>query len=98
MRVGLWHLGQSVDFVVSITFLRSPVFAIFAMCRVFLLQGCLCHSSAGADGFNGAVMSCLPTQLNCLEGAGLAPFSLHEAADTGSVGSSVSLKAHSLRG
>jgi hypothetical protein len=25
----LEHLGQSVDFVVSITFLRSPVFAIF---------------------------------------------------------------------
>ena len=29
--VGLLHLGQSVDFVVSIIFLRSPVFAIFAM-------------------------------------------------------------------
>jgi hypothetical protein len=43
MRVGLLHLGQLVDFVVSITFLRSPVFAIFAICRVFLLQGgCLC--------------------------------------------------------
>src|SRR5581483_1344180 len=38
MRVGLLHLGQSVDFVVSITFLRSPVFAIFAMGRVFLLR------------------------------------------------------------
>jgi hypothetical protein len=25
------HLGQSVDFEVSITFLRSAVFAIFAM-------------------------------------------------------------------
>jgi len=31
MRVGLPHLGQSVDFVVSITFLRSAVFAIFAI-------------------------------------------------------------------
>jgi hypothetical protein len=30
-RVGLPHLGQSVDFVVSITFLRSAVFAIFAI-------------------------------------------------------------------
>jgi hypothetical protein len=39
MRVGLLHLGQSVDFVVSISFLRSPVFAIFAMAWVFLLQG-----------------------------------------------------------
>jgi hypothetical protein len=37
MRVGLLHLGQSVDFVVSITFLRSPVFAIFAIGGVFLL-------------------------------------------------------------
>src|SRR3954462_7988895 len=31
MRVGLPHLGQSVDFVVSISFLRSAVFAIFAI-------------------------------------------------------------------
>jgi hypothetical protein len=31
MRVGLEHLGQSVLLVVSISFLRSPVFAIFAM-------------------------------------------------------------------
>ena len=37
MRVGLLHLGQSVDFVVSITFLRSPVFAILAICGVVLL-------------------------------------------------------------
>src|ERR1017187_221898 len=78
MRVGLLHLGQSVDFVVSITFLRSPVFAIFAMGRVFLLRGVSLHTSAGADGFNGAVMSYLSTQLDCMEGAGLAGFSLHE--------------------
>src|SRR5882762_3327813 len=31
MRVGLPHLGQLVDLVVSISFLRSAVFAIFAM-------------------------------------------------------------------
>ena len=31
--------GQSVDFVVSITFLRSPVFAILAIGGVFLLLG-----------------------------------------------------------
>jgi hypothetical protein len=31
MRVGLPHFGQSVLFVVSIIFLRSAVFAIFAM-------------------------------------------------------------------
>lgn len=31
MRVGFEHLGQSVLLVVSISFLRSPVFAIFAM-------------------------------------------------------------------
>src|SRR6266446_5729984 len=31
MRVGLPHLGQSVLFDVSMTFLRSPVLAIFAI-------------------------------------------------------------------
>jgi hypothetical protein len=46
MRVGLPHLGQSVDFVVSITFLRSPVFAIFAMGWVFLLRKVSLHSRA----------------------------------------------------
>jgi hypothetical protein len=40
----LLHLGQSVDFVVSITFLRSPVFAILAMGRVFLLLGLSLHT------------------------------------------------------
>ena len=34
MRVGLLHFGQSVDFVVSIAFLRSPVFAILAISDV----------------------------------------------------------------
>jgi hypothetical protein len=56
MRVGLLHFGQSVDFVVSITFLRSPVFAIFAMIRVFLLLGLSLHTVAVATGFNGAVL------------------------------------------
>jgi hypothetical protein len=55
MRVGLEHFGQSVDFVVSITFLRSPVFAIFAMGSVFLLVGLSLHTRTGiACGFNGA--------------------------------------------
>src|ERR1700675_5018844 len=31
MRVSLPHLGHAVDFVVSMTFLRSAVFAIFAI-------------------------------------------------------------------
>jgi hypothetical protein len=57
MRVGLLHLGQSVDFVVSMIFLRSPVFAILAIGRVFLLLGVSLHTSATADGFNGAVTS-----------------------------------------
>jgi hypothetical protein len=56
MRVGLLHLGQSVDFVVSITFLRSPVFAILAILWVVLLLGLSLHTSAAADGFNGAVI------------------------------------------
>src|ERR1700758_5850304 len=42
MRVGLLHLGQSVDLVVSIAFLRSPVLAILAIGRMFLLEDCLC--------------------------------------------------------
>src|ERR1035437_9719821 len=57
MRVGLLHLGQSVDFVVSITFLRSPVFAILAIGWVFLLLwGVSAHTrNNSARGFNGAV-------------------------------------------
>jgi len=48
MRVGLLHLGQSVDFVVSITFLRSPVFAILAICGVVLLMvGVSAHTRKG---------------------------------------------------
>jgi hypothetical protein len=57
MRVGFEHLGQSVDFVVSITFLRSPVLAILAMGEGFLLLGVSLHTSAAADGFNGAVLA-----------------------------------------
>ena len=58
MRVGLPHLGQSVDFVVSITFLRSPVFAILAIGRVFLLLGGVsAHTLKGTErGFNVAVL------------------------------------------
>src|ERR1700682_4625763 len=44
MRVGLLHLGQSVDLVVSITFWRSPVFAIFAMGCLVLLLGLSLHT------------------------------------------------------
>src|ERR1700689_2944512 len=70
MRVGLLHLGQSVDFVVSITFLRSPVFAILAIDGVFLLFGVVsAHTrlhrgpqrqvsvdgGGTTGGFNGAV-------------------------------------------
>src|ERR1700689_179467 len=76
MRVGLLHLGQSVGFVVSSSFLRSPVFAILAIGGVFLLLGLSLHTSAapgspatghcrwggGADGFNGAVLKS-PAQL-----------------------------------
>ena len=35
-RVGLPHFGQSVLRVVSMTFLRSPVLAIFAIVFLFL--------------------------------------------------------------
>jgi hypothetical protein len=58
MRVGLLHLGQSVDFVVSIIFLRSPVFAILAIDSVVLLLGVSLHTHArNARGFNGAAVS-----------------------------------------
>jgi len=56
MRVGFEHLGQSVDFVVSIIFLRSPVLAILAIGLVVLLVEVSLHASAMADGFNGAVL------------------------------------------
>ena len=62
MRVGFEHLGQSVDFVVSITFLRSPVLAILAMGEGFLLLEVSLHASATADGFNGAVLARLQAQ------------------------------------
>src|SRR6266542_4649996 len=39
MRVGLAHLGQLVLLEVSITFLRSPVFAILAMRNRLLRAG-----------------------------------------------------------
>jgi hypothetical protein len=56
MRVGLLHFGQSVDFVVSITFLRSPVLAILAIGRVFLLLGVVSARThwCSVRGFNGA--------------------------------------------
>jgi hypothetical protein len=58
MRVALLHLGQSVDFVVSISFLRSPVFAILAIGGVFLLFGIVsAHTCLAAGGFNGAVLN-----------------------------------------
>jgi hypothetical protein len=79
MRVGLLHLGQSVDFVVSITFLRSPVFAILAIGRVFLLLGVSLHTPAIASGFNGAVIGSPLDAKYRLGGAGLAVFSLHES-------------------
>jgi hypothetical protein len=63
MRVGFEHLGQSVDFVVSITFLRSPVLAILAMGEGFSFLGCLCtHGKGIARGFNGAVLVCLQAE------------------------------------
>src|SRR5689334_6768026 len=47
MRVGLPHLGQSVLLVVSMTFLRSAVFAIFAI--ALSLVCCRCLPQYGAE-------------------------------------------------
>jgi hypothetical protein len=50
-------LGQSVDFVVSIAFLRSPVLAILAILGCFSFEDCLCtHAQTSARGFNDAVL------------------------------------------
>src|SRR5512146_1679218 len=64
MRVGLPHLGQSVDFVVSITFLRSPVLAIFAMGRVFLLLGGVSALTRNAMRAASTARSCAALQCN----------------------------------
>jgi len=79
MRVGLLHLGQSVDFVVSI-FLRSPVLAILAIAWVFLLRKVSLLTSAAADGFDVAVIrSLLLADLTSAKSnLGLAFFSLPE--------------------
>jgi hypothetical protein len=75
-------LGQSVDFVVSITFLRSPVFAILAIGAVFLLHRVSLHTRAkiSARGFNGRGHSLASRlQWDCAgEETGLALSSLHE--------------------
>src|SRR5260370_5675092 len=60
MRVGLPHLGQSVLLLVSMTFLRSAVLAIFAMCQSpkiisGLRQRCL-GANATVDGPLGAIL------------------------------------------
>src|ERR1035437_1977292 len=80
MRVGLLHLGQSVDFVVSITFLRSPVLAILAIGRVFLLLGVSLHTRATElrRGSTSRSFACLLSQRDCLETAWLAASSLHQ--------------------
>src|SRR5438270_3571107 len=49
MRVGLPHFGQSVLFVVSIIFLRSAVFAIFAM-SLLAISAILSHQRAFEPG------------------------------------------------
>lgn len=79
IRVGLLHLGQSVDFVVSMIFLRSPVFAIFAICRLFLLvKLSLLTRAKSARGFNLAAFAHLPAQNTPKTPAKLALSSLHE--------------------
>src|ERR1035441_10228868 len=80
MRVGLLHLGQSVDFVVSITFLRSPVLAILAIGRVVLLLQCVsAHTrKKPARGFNVAATR-LPLHAKILPGdGGTRSSSLHD--------------------
>src|SRR5271165_3276464 len=65
MRVALLHFGQSVDFVVSITFLRSPVFATLAIVRVFLLLGVSLHTRAKPLRAASTSRSHPPLQRDC---------------------------------
>jgi hypothetical protein len=76
MRVGLLHLGQSVDFVVSITFLRSPVLAILAIAWEFLLRKV--SLLARANQLRAASTARSKSCLRCPEEGRLAPFSLPE--------------------
>jgi hypothetical protein len=76
MRVGLLHLGQSVDFVVSITFLRSPVLAILAIAWVFLLRRVSLLTRA--KSLRAASTARSKTCLRCPEEARLAVLSLPE--------------------
>ena len=57
MRVGLPHLGQLVDFVVSMIFSRFAIFAILAIFRLLLLMvlSLLTHATF-ANGFNDAAL------------------------------------------
>src|ERR1700677_4839199 len=79
MRVGLLHLGQSVDFVVSISFLRSPVFAILAIGGVFLLLVLSLHTPAWRRAASTARPSTQASrQINVRMRTGLANLSLHQ--------------------
>src|ERR1035441_9904434 len=84
MRVGLLHFGQSVDFVVSITFLRSPVLAILAIgSLVSPSWGCLCsHAPTSCAASTARSFTHLILQIDGVKAAGLAPFSLHEKRET----------------
>src|ERR1035438_1835471 len=85
MRVGLLHFGQSVDFVVSITFLRSPVLAILAIGSLvspswgvsLLTRANILHAASTARSFTHLIL-----QIDGVKAAGLAGFSLHEERET----------------
>src|SRR5580692_6208239 len=83
MRVGLLHFGQSVDFVVSITFLRSPVLAILAIFALLLLLRCLCSHPPWRTASTARPLSS-PSKMDrsqhphCAKRTRLAPSSLYE--------------------
>jgi hypothetical protein len=73
--VGLPHFGQSVDFVVSMIFLRSAVFAILAIGEGFLLFGVsarTCKQLHAASTVRPPLALPLQTVHTCAEKAGLA--------------------------
>src|SRR3981189_3156683 len=62
MRVGLEHLGQSVLLLVSMTFLRSPVLAIFAI--MLVLPG----TNVAAPALDGFAL--LPSRASRIKSSG----------------------------
>jgi hypothetical protein len=90
----LLHLGQSVDFVVSIAFLRSPVLAILAIGRVFLLWKLSLHTRAGVLARLRRRGSAKDLCSECWEAAGLAALVYQERECVRCLASGLRIRSH----